>query len=1343
MFPLKDKSSEQKLLSISTCSMLDPTSTYMIHNEESKCMLNVPEFGNNTEDKSMQQNRKPTTFKSIELSNMDGIYTTEKRSVGNIPHKGNASDDISFQHDTSPISCNSTKSNDNFVIAPRLNQHILFELIVSNQVLLNKFVHGVTDNSSSNELMETKDTVLTNQNEINWNHTTLKKWMADAQDLLRNILFLIHISSGQPARGEELSTFQIANKTTNMRSLYVINNRLCLVQTYYKMRAIHTIEQNIARFLPTRLSSLVASYLLYIRPMETFVASILNGKTSQATFQTYLFVRATPKYVERYTGSQITEAFTQKYFEMDGQEKITINEYRHVATALCDHHIKSDCNVKTNNAHLQAGHTSSVASTTYAVSSIDLRCMNRELLRYFESLSMQWHVLIGAEENKGNTDQLNNQKPMSIMYHNNDKMTDYDNITNVDNGNKHTIFNKKGIVNNIIHTTTTIHNQSYSDNGNSLVFDQRAILLSMKGLKSLYNEHANFSCIGQAQAVAAVIHGTKSLIVHLPTGAGKSTVIFAPLKVVDSGVVVLIVPLHALQTEICNRASEFGINYKVWKRSLNYMDAPSLVIASVEGADTTEFVLFVKHLFELGQLQRIIVDEAHLIVTATYRKSMQFAERLRAMCDIQLVLMSATINWAMEREFTSKFSRIFHKITGPVQHYNQFVNVIHVQIHQKHQARVKYPMLEHLTYLLEQRPKQDRMIVFCLTRNDVHKYWNHAVKHYSSTSFFDLHKTSLLNKSKDVNKDSINGICAMFHAGIHQTEKENVLEQFIKGKVLVVFATTGFGAGIDVSDVRHIVHMHSAYSLVDYVQEIGRGGRDKKGCTATLLFDASIDSRANIKGDIVVSLGGVDVMKYAHNNTNCRHKQLTSAVCLEGLECLLLMSKPMCDVCKTLCQSNIDGTDFWTPTKEIGTKNIPYVTGYGSYSHQDSDTDKSILVATNTNNVCNWQSKTGSPNVNHQSAIIESDVKKTILQSPPTSAQSMQKMFGNVVSPFMSKVLSPIVTSENTGMKYRHSETSHELVAKQDPQSLMDKFLPVPPRVIRNPYKNTTKFVNYSSTRMKETSKSLYTKESARTQSVKEPCRSYDHYNQVRSYSNSALSNNASIQHVQNVSTRQTQSNYREPDIIKKTIQCKRKAEDMTSQNDFSQSSNLGLSKAMSKNMLCSPSNLSQSELTKRQCMDMRKYTQIVFKVETLLSDIGDHCAVCYYNVGTRTNHTLQQCPLVRTKCIGCMGNECQKKCGNRLRVPEGHCYFCMMPLRSPRSEPYHSAYLDNKCTMNGRDRILPLAWLYCDEFHDSLSEELGTNVTRNRKNVAEWMVTVNEGGLLNALDLVARINSS
>jgi ATP-dependent DNA helicase RecQ len=54
---------------------------------------------------------------------------------------------------------------------------------------------------------------------------------------------------------------------------------------------------------------------------------------------------------------------------------------------------------------------------------------------------------------------------------------------------------------------------------------------------------------------------------------------------------------------------------------------------------------------------------------------------------------------------------------------------------------------------------------------------------------------------------------------------------------LIMVATTAFGMGIDKPNIRYILHYQTPGSLEQYVQEIGRAGRDGRPAQCILLFD--------------------------------------------------------------------------------------------------------------------------------------------------------------------------------------------------------------------------------------------------------------------------------------------------------------------------------------------------------------------------------------------------------------------------------------------------------------------------------------------------------------------------
>lgn len=74
-----------------------------------------------------------------------------------------------------------------------------------------------------------------------------------------------------------------------------------------------------------------------------------------------------------------------------------------------------------------------------------------------------------------------------------------------------------------------------------------------------------------------------------------------------------------------------------------------------------------------------------------------------------------------------------------------------------------------------------------------------------------------------------------YHAGLGREERAAAQEAFIGNRVRVVVATTAFGMGVDKPDIRWVLLYNYPTSLEEYVQQVGRAGRDGDPSACTLL----------------------------------------------------------------------------------------------------------------------------------------------------------------------------------------------------------------------------------------------------------------------------------------------------------------------------------------------------------------------------------------------------------------------------------------------------------------------------------------------------------------------------
>jgi|GEM_PF-4758103 len=77
---------------------------------------------------------------------------------------------------------------------------------------------------------------------------------------------------------------------------------------------------------------------------------------------------------------------------------------------------------------------------------------------------------------------------------------------------------------------------------------------------------------------------------------------------------------------------------------------------------------------------------------------------------------------------------------------------------------------------------------------------------------------------------------AFYHAGLSFKEKQNIQKRFKENGLQAVVATNAFGMGVDISNIRRVVHYDIPPSVEEYYQEIGRAGRDGMSSEAFFLI---------------------------------------------------------------------------------------------------------------------------------------------------------------------------------------------------------------------------------------------------------------------------------------------------------------------------------------------------------------------------------------------------------------------------------------------------------------------------------------------------------------------------
>ena len=89
------------------------------------------------------------------------------------------------------------------------------------------------------------------------------------------------------------------------------------------------------------------------------------------------------------------------------------------------------------------------------------------------------------------------------------------------------------------------------------------------------------------------------------------------------------------------------------------------------------------------------------------------------------------------------------------------------------------------------------------------------------------------------------GDVTRYHSRIKpERRKKQLLFDFLQGKRKIMIATSAFSMGIDISDIELVVHFNAPINMTDYIQQIGRAGRDGRKAHCVLFYDQNGDDDA-------------------------------------------------------------------------------------------------------------------------------------------------------------------------------------------------------------------------------------------------------------------------------------------------------------------------------------------------------------------------------------------------------------------------------------------------------------------------------------------------------------------
>ena len=103
-------------------------------------------------------------------------------------------------------------------------------------------------------------------------------------------------------------------------------------------------------------------------------------------------------------------------------------------------------------------------------------------------------------------------------------------------------------------------------------------------------------------------------------------------------------------------------------------------------------------------------------------------------------------------------------------------------------------------------------------------------------------------------KGAVDRLFTQFHAQHPEHTRERIVQHLVRGnsKLRLLFVTVAFGIGVDINNIRRIIHIGVPYTIEEYFQEVSRCGRDGLPASSVLYYNSyDLASSRNISPHMV------------------------------------------------------------------------------------------------------------------------------------------------------------------------------------------------------------------------------------------------------------------------------------------------------------------------------------------------------------------------------------------------------------------------------------------------------------------------------------------------------------
>ena len=346
----------------------------------------------------------------------------------------------------------------------------------------------------------------------------------------------------------------------------------------------------------------------------------------------------------------------------------------------------------------------------------------------------------------------------------------------------------------------------------------------------------------QKEVLPQVLSCKENYLVSLPTGGGKSVLFQGPAlynAAYNNKLTIVVTPLKALMQDQVKELGEKGFitNVDYLNGDRSYQEVRS-IYRKINGGEIA--ILYVTperfrsraflnalmtRMSNDHGLEYMVFDEAHCIsqwgmefrpeYLNVIKKCKEFKETFGN--NMSIVMFSATVTDMIYNQINEQVpvKRLGQdndkKIYNPIRSHigMEFKEVLHDNQHR---------LMEVVNYIIDHHidSRKSRMLVFCKTRLQCEET--------------TLLLSAELSKAGILDKETASRHIGYFHAGMDGEDREDIYTRFKDDEdpLYILCATKAFGMGMDIPNIHYIVHLMPPSVLEDYLQEVGRAGRNEE-----------------------------------------------------------------------------------------------------------------------------------------------------------------------------------------------------------------------------------------------------------------------------------------------------------------------------------------------------------------------------------------------------------------------------------------------------------------------------------------------------------------------------------